>query len=89
MMVKLFSFDFAEAFYSNPALFCTLPFLGVVLVADKIDYIREGARKKRLWKNVIVISATAILIVFCIYRNIMEGVDPRSLFGLILRLIQK
>ena len=89
MLVKLLSFEFAEAFHSNPALFCTLPFIAVVLVADKIDYIREGMRKKRLWKNVIIISATAILIVFCIYRNIVEGIDHRSLFGLILKLIQK
>lgn len=88
MLVALLSFNFVEAFHFNPALFITLPFILSVLVDDRIQYIREGVRKDRLWKNVIIISSLVILMAFCIYRNIKEGFDYNSLFGMIIDFIK-
>ena len=88
MLVALLSFRFADAFYFNPALFVTLPFILSILVADRIEYIREGVRKKRLWKNVVILSCFVILMTFCIYRNIKEGFDYNSLFGMIINFIK-
>jgi len=87
MLVALLSFNFVEAFHFNPALFITLPFILLVLVADRIQYVCEGVRKDRLWKNVIIISSLIVLMAFCIYRNIQDGFNYNSLFGVILNFI--
>ena len=89
MLVALISFNFVEAFHFNPAVFVTLPFLALVLVADRIDYIREGVRKKALWKNVVIIISLVVLIAYCIYRNVIDGFDYNSLFGVIINFIKK
>lgn len=89
MLMAIIELDFVEAFKFNPALFTVLPFILSVLTIDRIEYVRYGARKKRVWKNVVIIVSLFLLIGFCIYRNIVEGFDYNSLLGNIINFISK
>ena len=63
--------DFVAAFNANPVLFCFLPFLAAVLIYRAVRYIRCGTVPFTLWQKLIVYIGIVLLLLFCVYRNIM------------------
>ncbi len=63
--------NFVAAFNANPVLFCFLPFLAAVLIYRAVRYIRYGTAPFTLWQKLIVYIGIVLLLLFCVYRNIM------------------
>ena len=70
MAVALLHFDFRTAFYYQPIILCSFPFLGMCFGAMALQYIKCGKVTLARWQNIIIWLTIAVLIVFCIYRNI-------------------
>ena len=62
--------DFKAAFYAQPVLFCFLVPLAVCFMKMGFDYVKTGEKDLCLWQNIIVYSAIACLIIYCVYVNI-------------------
>lgn len=71
MAVALLRFDFKEAFYCQPVIFCFLIPLTICFAKMGIDYVKRGDKSLSLWQNIIVYSAIACLLLYCVYSNIM------------------
>ena len=69
MFVSLFKLDIVSAFWYNPFLFITGPFLLAYLAVGEIRYIRSGSRKMGKWEIFLWIEL-ALAIVYGIFRNI-------------------
>lgn len=70
MAEKVVQLDFKAAFYCNKAAFCTLPFLGIVYVAESVHFIKTGKTEYTMFSKVTVIVICVILILYGIVRNI-------------------
>ena len=71
MLVSLISFDIVAAFWHNPFLFVTGPFIIVYLVCSEVKYIKYGNRRMGKWEIFMWIELV-LLLAFGILRNILK-----------------
>ena len=69
MLTSLLHLDVVSAFWHNPFLFVTGPFLIAYLAASEIRYIREGSRRMGKWEILLWVMLV-LLIVYGVLRNI-------------------
>ena len=69
MLVSIAKLDFHSAFYYNPLLFVTLPFILTVLVVSEVNYVKMGERTIGILKYFIIVELI-LLIAFGIIRNL-------------------
>ena len=70
LIVSLFKFDFVAAFWYNPFLFITGPFLLAYLVFCEYRYIKTGNREMGRWEIFIWVELF-LAIVYGVLRNIL------------------
>ena len=70
MSVALLQFNFEKAFFYQPILLCSSPFLGVCFGYQALRYVKAGETKLLWWQNIIIWLVIVALVLFCIYRNI-------------------
>ena len=71
MLVSLISFDIVAAFWHNPFLFVTGPFIIVYLACSEVKYIKHGDRRMGKWEIFMWIELV-LLLAFGILRNILK-----------------
>ncbi len=69
MLVALSRLRFVEAFWHNPCLFVTGPFLLAYLACGDVRYIKSGDRRMGKWE-IVAIVLLILLIAYGILRNI-------------------
>lgn len=70
MLLALAKGDFREAFYSNPAVFCFLPFLCWIIIKSLVNYLYVKKTVWKMWETAGMIFFLVILTVFGVVRNI-------------------
>ncbi len=70
MFLALLCLDFSAAFHYNPVVLCLLPLLILVGARKIYLYIRYNKKKDRFC-DVLVWIMIAVLVLFCILRNII------------------
>ena len=71
LAVSLIRGNFIGAFYCNPVIFITLPFLIGILASSTVRFVKTGNNKLLKYESVIVWFCIFLLLTFCIYRNIL------------------
>lgn len=71
MYVNMASFNLKEAFFNNPVIFCSQPFLYYFIIKIIYMYIQDKKIIFNKFENIILYSYIAILIVFGIARNLL------------------
>lgn len=81
MLLALGSGDLAEAFFSNPVIFCFAPFLGWILIKSLGNYLFVKKTIWRKWESAGMVLLLVFLILFGIARNCWEklGIWPAVL----------
>ncbi|MDY2960136.1 MAG: DUF2752 domain-containing protein [Hornefia sp.] len=69
MCVDIGTFDFLGAFYANPFIFVTLPF--IIFEILYCEFINFKKRKMPVWNNFLLAFYCAGLIIFGIVRNVI------------------
>lgn len=69
MLLALGNRDWAGAFYSNPVIFCFLPFLAWVIVKMSVNYLFLKKTIWKKWESAGMLLLLAALLVFGIVRN--------------------
>lgn len=69
MCLALLRFDFLTAFHENAAIFCLLPLMAATAARLIYVYIKFG-RLRDKYAEIAIYAMIAVLIVFCIIRNI-------------------
>ena len=69
MCASMIEFKFADAFWYNPFVFVTLPYLIPELIY--IIYILEAKKEMPKWNVVIMIIYAVLFVAFGIVRNII------------------
>lgn len=77
MCVSLLSLDLSSAFYYNAAVMLLLPIWIAVALYSFYRYVRYGEGKLCRAQWAAVIFSAAVLLLFCVLRNIFElGLTP-------------
>ncbi len=77
MCVSLLSLDFSSAFYYNAAVMLLFPIWLAVALYSFYRYVRYGESKMRRVQWAAVVFSAAVLLLFCVFRNIFElGLTP-------------
>lgn len=69
MCVRGLSLDFTSAFYANPFIFLTLPF--IIFEIIYCELIRFRNKKMPTWNNILILLYCLGLVIFAIVRNIL------------------
>lgn len=69
LLVSVARFDFASAFWLNPFLFVTGPFIVAAIVHSEVRYVLCGSRQIGKWKIFLWVEL-ALAITYGILRNI-------------------
>lgn len=69
MCVNIGTFNFFDAFYANPFIFITLPFIVFEIVY--CEFLNFKKRKMPMWNNLLLVFYCIGLIAFGIIRNII------------------
>lgn len=72
VILNILSLDFVSAFNANPVIFVLLPILGVGYVIHQYRYIVKNDKSYRTYENVFLWIAISALILFAVYRNLVE-----------------
>jgi len=70
MLASLARFDIVSAFWHNPFLFITGPFIVAYLACCEIRYVRFGDRRMGKWEA-LMWAELALAIAFGILRNVL------------------
>lgn len=69
MLISIVKLDFVSAFWYNPFLFVTGPFLIAYLIACEVKFIKHGNRRMGKWEIFMYIEL-ALALLYGILRNI-------------------
>ncbi len=69
MLISIVKLDFVSAFWYNPFLFITGPFLIAYLVACEVKFIKHGNRKMGKWE-IFLYAELVLALLYGVLRNI-------------------
>ena len=69
MLISIVKLDFVSAFWYNPFLFVTGPFLIAYLIACEVKFIKQGNRNMGKWQIFMYVEL-ALALLYGILRNI-------------------
>lgn len=69
MLISIAKFDFASAFWYNPFLFITGPFILAYIAVSEVKFVKYGNRKMGKWEIFMWVELI-LLIAYGVLRNI-------------------
>ena len=71
MCLALLRLDFAAAFRWNPGLMLLSPFLGALIAALLVRYVRTGSWRPAKWQTECLWGMLGVLLAWGVVRNIL------------------